>query len=83
MKYSTNNFLNPGANKFVPKSTINFILRKTLSKLKYEGSYASLIFFYFSIKNFLNENRKINQFYCNLCQKESPYFLHKINGLFV
>lgn len=72
---------NPAAFQKVHPKTLLMIIKKTARKI-FNGQFCAAInLITAELLNYFAQNRTKNQFYCNLCKKESPYFFHTANNI--
>jgi len=71
---------NPAAFQKMPPLSFYKIVKKTAKKVINGKIRAAINFLLSELLNFSCQLKRKNQFYCNLCKLESPYFLHKSNN---
>ena len=70
---------NPAAFQKVSPSRFLKIIKDTVQKVINGQNKAAINIFRAELLNYFNKLKRKNQFYCNLCKCESPFFLHTAN----
>ena len=70
---------NPAAFQTVPLKTLSMIIKKTARKTLNGQFNEAKNLLTAELWNYFLQNKKKNQFYCNLCKSQSPYFFHTAN----
>ena len=72
---------NPGAFQSFPKTTLRKILSKTYARLRQGDVPAVINGLVADSSNWLIQSQKKPRYYCNLCERQLPYFVHLSNRL--
>lgn len=73
--------VNPGSTQAFPKITVRKMLSKTYSRLKVMDWAAVTHGLLADSMNLIEQQHKTDKYYCNLCEKNQPYFVHISNRL--
>jgi len=78
MKKVKTTYDNPASFKKSSRITLIGITKKIVRK-QFNGHNHTIKFLISEISNYFNQLKIANRFYCNLCKKGSPFFLHTSN----